>query len=55
MDKELEEIFDVPFVFWLCPDHRRHGRVEWNEECTEATCLECGKKSTDAKSTTKEP
>jgi len=43
---EFNKIFDVPFVFWTCTNGCR-GRVEWNEECTEAVCLECGMKSTD--------
>jgi hypothetical protein len=43
---EFNRIFDVPFVFWTCTNGCR-GRVEWNEECTEAVCLECGRKSTE--------
>ncbi|MHA2428789.1 MAG: hypothetical protein ACXADB_12270 [Candidatus Hermodarchaeia archaeon] len=44
---EFDRIFgDVPFVFWTCTNGCR-GRVQWNEERTEAVCLECGRKSTE--------
>lgn len=45
-NKKLEKILDVPYVFWTCTNGCR-GRVEWNKECTEAVCLECGRKSTE--------
>lgn len=41
MESELERILDVPYKFWLCPDHRANGRVEWSGPV--ATCLECGR------------
>ena len=36
----MDELFDVPFLFWVCPDHRR-GQVSWNGDL--ATCETCGK------------
>lgn len=32
------------FVFWICPKGCK-GLVEWNKECTRATCLKCGEVS----------
>lgn len=37
----MDAVFNVPFQFWTCPDHRRSGRVEWSGNV--ATCLECGR------------
>lgn len=45
-DFELDKIFDVPFVFWMCPRGCR-GFVDWNEGATVATCRECGTTSAD--------
>lgn len=42
----LCQVFDVPFVFWMCPN-RDHRGVQWNEDCTDATCLVCGCKRSD--------
>jgi hypothetical protein len=44
--KEFDRVFDVPFVFWTCTNGCR-GRVQWNDDKTEAVCLECGRKSTE--------
>lgn len=38
---DLDKIFNVPFVFWNCPKGCR-GRVKWTDNCSVATCLECG-------------
>lgn len=40
----IPEIDGVEFVFWVCPNNC-NSRVEWNKECTLATCLECGETS----------
>lgn len=43
---QMGRILDVPFVLWLCPDHKS-APVTW--ETTEngmvATCGQCGSKS----------
>lgn len=36
---------DIPVRFWVCPDHRRDGRVEWEGDA--AYCLTCGRTSKD--------
>jgi hypothetical protein len=43
-DAELDELFNVLFVFWICPRGCR-GMVQWNEAKTIATCLECQRTS----------
>ena len=41
----IEDLFaDLPPVrikFWVCPDHRRTGRVAWDESV--ARCATCGR------------
>jgi len=39
--EEFLNMLPSRFVFWICPN-KCNGRVEWNKECTEAKCLECG-------------
>lgn len=41
---EMEALFDVPFVFWVCPAGCR-GTVTWHDNCRYATCDECGQRS----------
>lgn len=45
----LDQIFDVPFVFWKCPDHP-DGYVSWEHQLggrSVATCDTCGRTSLD--------
>lgn len=43
--ESIEDMFaDLPPVrvkFWVCPDHRRTGRVEWDGPV--ARCVTCGR------------
>jgi hypothetical protein len=36
----------MSFVFWVCHNGCQ-GRVEWNSDCTDATCMVCGAKRSD--------
>lgn len=44
---QMERVFNVPFVFWRCPDHQSGGPVDWEqtENGMVATCGQCGRKS----------
>lgn len=41
---DLDKIFDVPFLFWMCKAHKEQ-RVKWTNNI--ATCEICGKRSDD--------
>ena len=43
----LSVLKGVAIVFWVCKKCPG-GRVEWNPDCTIATCLECGATSKNA-------
>lgn len=45
-DEEIEEMLDVPFVFWTCPSGCR-GAVVWSPRCADAECTVCGRKRSD--------
>jgi ribosomal protein S27E len=44
----LKLIFNKPFRFWSC-SNKNHNRVTWNKSGTQATCDECGDKSSPSK------
>ena len=48
MNKLIEKLIDKidKIVFWTCPNGC-NDFVDWNDNCTEATCRKCGAKSTD--------
>ena len=46
LESMYPELVNQTFVFWACPN-LCNGTVEWNEDHTDATCGECGRKRSD--------
>ena len=42
----VEEFLGATMVFWVCPNHCG-GQIKWNEDVSDAECLECGCKKSD--------
>jgi hypothetical protein len=43
-DSYIKGMLGIPNHYWCCYN-RRHKSIKWNDEGTQAKCLECGEES----------